>query len=264
MSCICELLLVPLNLQGGQAQAAHKHGEVDGWQVVSMAAGLLGLNPVSDELHPGPDTTCAACAVVYETMFVLFLAIATTTPSAADGPPPSRFLQALQHENALPTVLTAAEPLDVRQLLLPASFASRLITTAQEAFAVQYVQAGGLNPPFVHKLLRVGNPSPLLIDALTIVSQLARVQPSGGCNLYEPLLKSNLLPLIRDLLGHSDAGEAGVRRAALVVGLFLTYACTWGGWVRWIRGQREAVVKVSVWPAMHNAGRGITCWCCLN
>jgi hypothetical protein len=62
----------------------------------------------------------------------------------------------------------------------------------------------------VHKLLRPGNPSPLLIDSLTIVSQLARVQPSGGsCTMYEPLLKSNLLPLIRELLDNEDAGGWG-------------------------------------------------------
>jgi hypothetical protein len=60
---------------------------------------------------------------------------------------------------------------------------------------------------YIYIYLRPSNPSPLLIDALTIVSQLARVQPSGGaCNMYEPLLKSNLLPLIRQLLDHTDAG----------------------------------------------------------
>lgn len=65
-----------------------------------------------------------------------------------------------------------------------------------------------MNPTLVHRLLRSSNPSPLLIDALTIISQLARVQQSGGaCNMYEPLLKSNLLPLIRQLLQHEDAGE---------------------------------------------------------
>jgi len=69
------------------------------------------------------------------------------------------------------------------------------------------LQAGGLSPALVHRLLRNTNPSPLLIDALTIISQLARVQQSGGaCNMYESLLKSNLLPLIRQLLVHEDPG----------------------------------------------------------
>lgn len=59
----------------------------------------------------------------------------------------------------------------------------------------------------MHRLLRPSNPPPLLIDALTIISQLARVQPTGGsCNMYEPLLKSNLLPLIRQLMEQQDAG----------------------------------------------------------
>lgn len=37
-------------------------------------------------------------------------------------------------------MLSTLEPLDTRHLLLPVSFVSRLITTAQEAFAVQFVQ----------------------------------------------------------------------------------------------------------------------------
>jgi hypothetical protein len=63
-------------------------------------------------------------------------------PRSLDAPPPSSYLQSLQHENALALVLGALEPLDTRHLLVPASFVSRLITTAQEAFAVQYVQVG--------------------------------------------------------------------------------------------------------------------------
>jgi hypothetical protein len=74
------------------------------------------------------------------------------------------------------------------------------------------LQAGGLSPALVHRMLRPSNPSPLLIDALTIISQLARVQPTGGsCNMYEPLLKSNLLPLIRQLMEQQDAGGFGQR-----------------------------------------------------
>jgi hypothetical protein len=46
----------------------------------------------------------------------------------------------LQQENALSLVLATLEPMDTRHMLLPVSFISRLITTAQEAFAVQYVQ----------------------------------------------------------------------------------------------------------------------------
>jgi hypothetical protein len=82
-------------------------------------------------------------------------------------------------------------------------YARTAVTDSRNAL----LQGGGLGPALVHRLLRPSNPSPLLIDALTIVSQLARVQPSGGaCNMYEPLLKSNLLPLIRQLLDHTDAG----------------------------------------------------------
>jgi hypothetical protein len=58
----------------------------------------------------------------------------------ADAPPPGSYLQVLQQENALSLVLATLEPLDTRHMLLPVSFISRLITTAQEAFAVQYVQ----------------------------------------------------------------------------------------------------------------------------
>jgi hypothetical protein len=62
-------------------------------------------------------------------------------PATFSGaPPPSSYLQALQQEGALSLVLSTLEPLETRHLLLPVSFVSRLITTAQEAFAVQFVQ----------------------------------------------------------------------------------------------------------------------------
>ena len=97
-------------------------------------------------------------------------------------------------------------------------------------------QAGGLAPSLVHRLLRHTNPAPLLIDVLTIVSQLARVQQSGGaCNMYEPLLRSNLLPLIRQLLLHEDPGGSGLGAGGGQV--------IWGGGVGKAAGTATRMVR---------------------
>lgn len=58
----------------------------------------------------------------------------------ADAAPAGSYLELLQQDNSLGLVLACLEQLEPRHLLLPVSFVSRLITTAQEAFAVQYVQ----------------------------------------------------------------------------------------------------------------------------
>lgn len=85
-------------------------------------------------------------------------------------------------------------------------------------------QAGGLSPGLVQRLLRDSSPVPLLVDVLLILSQLARTPPppqqqrehsgagAGGASaglagMYEALAKSGLLPLLRRLLAHPDAGE---------------------------------------------------------
>uniref|UniRef100_A0A383VWV5 non-specific serine/threonine protein kinase n=1 Tax=Tetradesmus obliquus TaxID=3088 RepID=A0A383VWV5_TETOB len=140
------------------------------------------------------------------------LGVPLNTPPGVELPRP--YLDALLQEGAMALLLAACEGLEPRQLLLPMNLVNRLVLTAQQAFSAQYIQAGGLSPALVQRLLRDANPTPLLVDVLLICSQLARASPreqAGGgqgglAATYEALAKSNLLPVLRRLLSHHDSG----------------------------------------------------------
>ncbi|WIA41542.1 hypothetical protein OEZ86_008912 [Tetradesmus obliquus] len=140
------------------------------------------------------------------------LGVPLNTPPGVELPRP--YLDALLQEGAMALLLAVCEGLEPRQLLLPMNLVNRLVLTAQQAFSAQYIQAGGLSPALVQRLLRDSNPTPLLVDVLLICSQLARASPreqAGGgqgglAATYEALAKSNLLPVLRRLLSHHDSG----------------------------------------------------------
>ncbi|WIA21240.1 hypothetical protein OEZ85_000481 [Tetradesmus obliquus] len=140
------------------------------------------------------------------------LGVPLNTPPGVELPRP--YLDALLQEGAMALLLAACEGLEPRQLLLPMNLVNRLVLTAQQAFSAQYIQAGGLSPALVQRLLRDSNPTPLLVDVLLICSQLARASPreqagggqGGPAATYEALAKSNLLPVLRRLLSHHDSG----------------------------------------------------------
>jgi hypothetical protein len=58
------------------------------------------------------------------------------------------------------------------------------------------VQAGGLQPALIQRLLRESNQVAMLIDALLLISQLARCN-KGAVNTYEPLAHAQIFPSIR-------------------------------------------------------------------
>ncbi len=57
----------------------------------------------------------------------------------------------------------------------------------------------------MQRLLRETNPTPVLVDTLLIISQLARISRDGA-STYEPINSAAMLPNLRRLLGHADAG----------------------------------------------------------
>lgn len=67
------------------------------------------------------------------------------------------------------------------------------------------VQAGGLEPGLMQRLLDDSNPPSILVDALIIISQLARANKQGF-NTYETISKATILPCVCRLLEHPDAG----------------------------------------------------------
>ncbi|KAF8056751.1 hypothetical protein HT031_006249 [Scenedesmus sp. PABB004] len=134
-------------------------------------------------------------------------------PPPPGGDVPRAYLELLAQEGALGLLLAAVEGLEPRQALVPMNLVNRLVLTGLPVFSSQFIQAGGLAPGLVARLLRESCPTPLLVDVLLVCSQLARASPrdggAGGAGLahtYEALAKSNLLPLLRRLLAHPDAG----------------------------------------------------------
>ena len=64
---------------------------------------------------------------------------------------------------------------------------------------------GGLAPALIQRLLRENNPTTVLVDTLSIISFLARINRSSF-NTYEPISKAAILPHLQRLLAYSDAG----------------------------------------------------------
>eukprot|EP00775_Hariotina_reticulata_P001705 gene1705-2051_t len=90
---------------------------------------------------------------------------------------PAQYLAVLCQAGLVSCLLEACDNLDLVQRQPLMSLISRLLYTGQQAFAAQFVQAGGLNPSLVQELLCATNPTPLLVDMLLVFSQLARAAP---------------------------------------------------------------------------------------
>lgn len=72
-----------------------------------------------------------------------------------------------------------------------------------------YVQAGGMNGPFLQKLLRDNNPEQVLIKTLLMLSQLARIARTGDSVMagnYELIHRADVYSHLRKLFSHPDAG----------------------------------------------------------
>jgi len=119
---------------------------------------------------------------------------------------PNQYLEQLVQEGAIQLMVGALEHLDVHEMVRPMALLSRLVTSAVPAFAQQYLQMGGVAPALIQRLLREDNPTPVVVDALTIIGFLAEIH-SSSFNTYEPISNAAVsVPQVRRLLTHSDAG----------------------------------------------------------
>jgi fused-like protein len=84
-------------------------------------------------------------------------------------------------------------------LELPLVLMSRLVVM-ENNFGKQFIDYGGLSPAIMKLLLRETNPSPVIVDALQIVSQLARVSKQN----YEAIHQADLYSVWKELLAHRD------------------------------------------------------------
>jgi fused-like protein len=95
----------------------------------------------------------------------------------------------------------ALDFLPLNSMEAPIGLLSRL-TLSSPHFARQYLKYGGLEPKIVQMLLRSNNPAPLIIDALLIISQLARLSKE----YYKDIANADIYNQINDLLKHHDGG----------------------------------------------------------
>ncbi|KAI3432453.1 hypothetical protein D9Q98_004003 [Chlorella vulgaris] len=111
--------------------------------------------------------------------------------------------QALAQQPCLPGVLVAAigaTPADSTELAAAVGLLARLVMSSDRLMA-PFVLSGGMAPAIVDKLLQPGNHSALLINALLVISQLARSTHAH----YDALAASQLILRMPGLLRHSEA-----------------------------------------------------------
>lgn len=75
-------------------------------------------------------------------------------------------------------------------------------TEDSKTFAKQFVSGGGLNAILKYKVLDVSNSENLLIDTLSLISQLARISK----DFYEPIHQVNMYDELNALIQHDDPG----------------------------------------------------------
>jgi fused-like protein len=83
----------------------------------------------------------------------------------------------------------------------PVALCSQLVLRSA-SYAAQFVEAGGLEPGLVRKLLCPTNDVSVLVDSLLLTSQLARL----GADKYPAILHAGACVLARGLLVHENAG----------------------------------------------------------
>ncbi|GLI63648.1 hypothetical protein VaNZ11_006646 [Volvox africanus] len=120
-----------------------------------------------------------------------------------EGVEPSAYQDLLAADNVMLHLVRVLDSLEGEELLLPVNLASRLVLS-NTVFAQQFIAAGGLAQSTMARSLAESSPSPVLVDVLLIVSQLARLNKETF-NTYEPLAKANIYGQIRRLLSHPDA-----------------------------------------------------------
>jgi len=84
------------------------------------------------------------------------------------------------------------------------SLISKLVFTAEKSreFAKQFVDGSGLATVAKYRLLSTDNPPALIIDTLSLISQLARISKE----FYEPIHNANIYVDLNTLICHEDAG----------------------------------------------------------
>lgn len=75
-------------------------------------------------------------------------------------------------------------------------------TEDSKTFAKQFVSGGGLNAILKYNVLDVSNSEALLVDTLSLISQLARISK----DFYESIHQAGMYKELKALIQHTDPG----------------------------------------------------------
>jgi len=110
------------------------------------------------------------------------------------------YKEALFKSNFISLVVTCADNVDSQGLSVPMNFLSRLILSSSR-YSQQFVEGGGLKPSRIARALENTKNAQILVDALLVLSQLARVSKQ----YYEDMARADIYVGIRNLLQHNEA-----------------------------------------------------------
>ena len=183
-----------------------QHNLLQSFVALLREESVVCLHSWPKELDGGSDALCLLVDLVSQSVFL---------PFSPPGPVDEELLQLVQRVLAGPAEVVAkvvgvlrlmansgkhSAPLASDAYELPARLISRLVL-GHELFGRQFVEAGGLRDGVLPRLLDGGNPPALLIDALLLVSQLAR----SNKDYYAHVDGAEIYGQIKTLLAHEEA-----------------------------------------------------------
>lgn len=141
---------------------------------------------------------CYELTSIIQVVGILYLPFANQ--DAIDEPVMGLVTQQLLDNNIVTHLIHALPRLPPDYVELPTGLLSRLIL-GDPQFATQFAEGGGLAPTCTAVLFSERNAIGVVVDALLIVSQLARASSEN----YEKLHQADLYPAFYRLLQHPDS-----------------------------------------------------------
>ncbi|KAL9654808.1 hypothetical protein ABK040_008601 [Willaertia magna] len=109
------------------------------------------------------------------------------------------FIKVLHKEDIVKHCISILDFVSLDNYTETISFLSSMVF-GTSYFAKQFIKFGGLQPEFIQQLLDTNNPSNIIIDALSIVSQIARVNKEH----YKQIHAAKIYNHTKELLKHKD------------------------------------------------------------
>jgi len=108
-------------------------------------------------------------------------------------------IKVIHKEELMKYCIGTLEFVSMENFGIPLNFLSTMVQTSNH-FTKQYIKYGGLQPEFVQQIIDNANPPNIIIDGLSILSQIARMSNDYYKQIHQVKIYSN----IKDLLKHKD------------------------------------------------------------